>query len=247
MAEGEVSRPAQMKPEELPRVFQCNLSRLLDRVIEPGLAVHPIHPELLSGPAPSYGDFLDRCAAMVDNHMANEAAKAYALTLAAVFERQLHLYVRQLWDSGRLAAPTSKPTRQRPDYETLLADASSHASVDRAALGLAQPLAELLLVGNVVRHGGGLSCKKLKVFAPRLWAYNPSRYVDLSPGPPSDSETMLILADDLRFYAVAAMIFWGHADKQPMATTRVPGYDFAGLAAKAAPADNAPIAKRAGT
>lgn len=218
-----------MAPEQLPRVFQCNLDRLFQRVIKAGLEAHPIHPQLAFGQADTLDQFLDRCGAQVDNYMANEAAKAYALTLAAVFERQLHTFMRQLWATGAVTPdpPPSPPKRGKPrppNYGELLRASAAHAKIDLDALGLAAPLKELLLVGNVVRHGEGESCETLQAFAPRLWAYDPSSYVDLLPGPASPSEKMQILADDLVGYAVAAMTFWGHADTLPMATRQIPGY-----------------------
>lgn len=74
---------------QLPRVFQANILRLYDRVVRPGVESLPVHSKLAFGMAPTLDAVLDRAAAQVDNYTANEAAKAFALTIAAVFERQL--------------------------------------------------------------------------------------------------------------------------------------------------------------
>lgn len=78
-------------PDNLPRIFQANIDRLFQRVIYPGLQTLSIHAELRFGEASSMDEFLDRAKAQVDNYTANEGAKAYALVLAALFERQLRI------------------------------------------------------------------------------------------------------------------------------------------------------------
>jgi hypothetical protein len=215
-----------MQPKQLPRVFQANLDRLFRRVILPGMDGLPIDAALEFGETTDMDTFLDRCAVQVENYMANEAAKAYALTVAAIFERQLHTFVAQLRNIGQIAPPpppkSGKP--KAPKYGELLEAAAQFATVELDGLGLRSHLDELLLVANVVRHGEGDSCRRLQVFAPHLWAYDPEQYVDLSPGPASISETMRILGADLVRYGVAAMTFWGHADPLDFATRVVPGY-----------------------
>jgi hypothetical protein len=60
--------------DNLPRVFQANTDRLFQRLIWPGLNALPIHAELRFDEAASMNEFLNRAAAQVDNHTANEAA-----------------------------------------------------------------------------------------------------------------------------------------------------------------------------
>ncbi|WP_081066828.1 hypothetical protein [Burkholderia cepacia] len=87
--------------DNLPRVFQANTDRLFQRLIWPGLNALPIHAELRFGEAASMNEFLNRAAAQVDNHTANEAAKAFTLTLAGLFERQLRIWGRSLGVAGK--------------------------------------------------------------------------------------------------------------------------------------------------
>jgi hypothetical protein len=207
-----------MQPLEnqLPRIFQANIVRLYDRVVRPGLGLLPVHSELVFGVAPTLDAFLAWASAQVDNYTANEAGKAYALTLAAVFERQLSAQARAI-----VASAAASPGKN-PRYEALLELCAGHAGLDLAALGLEADLKELLLVANVVRHGEGPSCDKLRAVAPNLWQYEPSEYVDIVSGKPPVSETMLIRAGDLARYARAAGRFWGHADPLPLASLEVP-------------------------
>lgn len=203
--------------DHLPRIFQANIVRLYDRVVRPGLGLLPVHSELVFGVAPTLDAFLARASAQVDNYTANEAAKAYALTLAAVFERQLSAQARAIVAASAAASPGKNPR-----YEELLELCAGYAGLDLASLGLEADLKELLLVANVVRHGEGPSCDKLRAVAPNLWQYEPSEYVDIVSGKPPVSETMLIRAGDLARYVRAAGRFWGHADPLPLATLEVP-------------------------
>src|SRR5262245_1034774 len=78
--------------DQLPRVFQANLDRLFVRVIQPAMDALVLHPVFEEGEGASMNEFLDRAAAQVDRYTANEAAKSFVLTLAAVFERQLSIW-----------------------------------------------------------------------------------------------------------------------------------------------------------
>lgn len=188
--------------DQLPRIFQANTDRFYQRVIVATLSQLSSHEDLLVGEASDMDEFLDRCAAMVDNYTANEAAKAFALTLDGMFERQI----------SRMAQVKSLDARSRDKSLKSCADA---AGLDLAAIAVKDDLSELHLVANVVRHGEGRSCTDLKAAAPQLW-HSPSRnYYDLAPGPTPASEELRIRPDDLRRYARAVQRFWGHMDPLP--------------------------------
>jgi hypothetical protein len=190
---------------QLPRVFQANANRFYQRVVLPILDQLAVHDKLEVGDAPSLDVFLDRCAAQVDNHTANEAAKAFALTIDGVFQRQLSRYCYAV----RRALPRG--------FEDLLKECAHLASLDLAAIGIANDIDELHQVANVVRHGEGRACEKLKGLAPRLWDAAPPDYYDLTPGPVPASESMRVRPEDLKRYVRAVVRFWGHADPLPMA------------------------------
>lgn len=80
--------------DQLPRIFQANVARLFERVVQPPKGALPVHSSLEGGEAATMDQFLDHAAAQVDNYTANEAAKAFTLTLAAIFERQLSIWAR---------------------------------------------------------------------------------------------------------------------------------------------------------
>ncbi len=202
--------------EQLPRIFQANLARLFDRVILPGLEALTIHPQLERGEAATLCAFLDRAAAQVDNYTANEAAKAYVLTLAAVFERQMSVWARACHNEGR-----SDFSRTR-GFEALLAGCADQAGIDLERDRLGSDLGQMFLVANVVRHGDGRSCEKLRAAAPKLWEAGPPDVLDLLPGEAVVSELLRMRKRDLVRYIRATTCFWGLADPMPMAVTDPP-------------------------
>ena len=103
-----------------------------------------------------------------------------------------------------------------------MARCATHAGLDLDRLGVQVDLTELLLVGNVVRHGEGPSCDRLRSMSPMLWAYAPSAYVDIVSEAPPVSERMRVSAYDLARYVRAAARFWGHVDSLPLAALEVP-------------------------
>ena len=198
--------------DNLPRVFQANTDRLFQRLIRPGLEALPIHAELRFGETTSMEEFLDRAAAQVDNYTANEAAKAFTLTLAGLFERQLRIWGRSLGVVGK--KPGHEPFRQ---YLPLCA-AAGGADLD----GIEDSLVEMFLVANVFRHGDGVSVGNLRAHAPDRWAHDPSRYVDILPANGEQSEQLLVRPEDVVRYIGACARFWGRADKMPMAVRDPP-------------------------
>lgn len=199
--------------ERLPRIFQANLARLYERVIQPAMDGLVLHPVLERGEASSMDEFLTRAATQVDNYTANEAAKSFVLTLAGVFERQLSIWARAMGpvDVAKL----------RGFQEQLLACANL-ASIDLAIDDLGAELTEMFTVANVVRHGEGPSCERLRATAPALWSDIAGDYIDLVPGPRLQSENLRIRRNDLVRYIRATTRFWGRADPLPMAVTDPP-------------------------
>jgi len=202
--------------DQLPRIFQANLARLFDRVILPGLEALPFHARLEHGQVETIDQFLDRAAAQVDNYTANEAAKAYALTLAAVFERQLSIWSRATHATA--SAEVSKPR----GFQQHLAACAEQAGINIELDDLGADLIQMFVVANVVRHGEGESCQRLRALAPALWDDGSSDYYDLLTGPPAASEHLRVRKNDLIRYIRATTRFWGLADPLPMAVTNPP-------------------------
>ena len=186
--------------DQLPRIFQANIDRFYQRVVMTALSQLSTHTELAVGEAADMDEFLDRCAAMVDNYTANEAAKAFALTLDGMFERQI----------SRMSQMKGLETGS---WDRSLKSCAGAAGVDLAAIAVENDLSELHLVANVVRHGEGRSCDTLKAVAPQLWHSPAPDYYDLAPGPTPTSEELRVRPDDLRRYARAIQRFWGHLDR----------------------------------
>tara|TARA_R110000868_G_scaffold402710_1_gene679177 strand:+ start:1192 stop:1812 length:621 start_codon:yes stop_codon:yes gene_type:complete len=195
--------------DQLPRIFQANIDRLYRRVICVTLDQLPAHNPPVVGETSSMDEFLARCAVQVDNHMANEAAKAFALTLDGLFERQLCRWA----DAHGEKAGSMK---------TALPACVRIGGLDLTATGMADDLKELHLVANVVRHGEGRSCKELQAIAPLLWDSASLDHYDLAPAPTPASEMLRIRAGDILRYARGIGRFWGHVDPLPMAVLDPP-------------------------
>lgn len=202
--------------DQLPRVFQANLARLYERVISPVLDSMPYHGALEAGEAADLDQFLDRAAAQVDNYTGNEAAKAFVLTLAGVYERQLSIWAHSIHDEGLANM------RKLRGFEPLLAGCATVAGIDLASDGLGDHLTQMFVVANVVRHGEGQSCVRLRALAPQLWDNAATDYFDLLPGTAVASEHLRIRKSDLVRYIRATTRFWGLADPLPMAVTNPP-------------------------
>lgn len=202
--------------DNLPRVFQANTDRLFQRLVHPGLSALPIHPVLSFGETTSMDEFLDRAAAQVDNYTANEAAKAFTLTLAGLFERQL-----RIWGRG-MGVSISRYKSGREPFREYLVQCAQAGGVDLRESRIYEDLAEMFLVANVFRHGDGTSVEDLRSHAPARWIYDPSRYIDILPPNGEQSEQLLVRPEDVLRYAAACARFWGRADKLPFAVIEPP-------------------------
>lgn len=200
------------RAEQLPRIFQANIARLYQRVVQPCLERLPVHDRLVTGEAPDLDTFLDRAAAQVDNYTANEANKAFALMLAAIFERQL-----RVWAAHVLNGLTGIDSAHMP-IESLLAAVNRAWGIDLASDSAGPAIAEAFLVANVVRHGDGRSSQTLQSRAGQLW-HQQDDYVDLLPGPSPQSEMLRIRSSDLERFVRSMVRYWGLADRQPLAVT----------------------------
>ncbi|MDP3655421.1 MAG: hypothetical protein Q8R45_00435 [Brevundimonas sp.] len=202
--------------DQLPRIFQANLARLFERVIQPAMEALPVHSSLESGEAATMDQILDRAAAQVDNYTANEAAKAFTLTLAATFERQLSIWARAVHRDNATDMPKVR------GFQDCLAVCAELAGIDVGQSDLGADLTEMFMAANVVRHGEGSSCDRLKTMAPALWDDAANDYHDLLAGPPIASEHLRIRTGDLVRYIRATTRFWGLADPLPMAVIEPP-------------------------
>lgn len=107
-------------------------------------------------------------------------------------------------------------------YEPLLTGRAKAAVIDLARDGLGEALTQMFVVANVVRHGEGPSCERLRASAPQLWDDAATDYLDLLPGTPVASEHLRIRKNDLIRYIGATTRFWGLADPLPMAVIDPP-------------------------
>jgi hypothetical protein len=148
-------------PRQMPRVFQANLYRFYIRVVQPTLA--QFAPSVLEyGTFEDLDRFLSAASAQVENHTANEAAKAFTLITSGLFERQLRIWGLTMFGDDR------QPDIRTQSFAALLVDCAAHVEIN---LGVQGDLEEAQLVANVVRHGDGRASKLLEARAPKLWTY----------------------------------------------------------------------------
>jgi hypothetical protein len=166
--------------------------------------------------ANSINENLYLAAAQVDAHTHNEAAKAFVLALAGLFERQLRHWALHLF------APLNPREIYEGDFGKLLDRCLEAKKVDGNRDDIRKDLVQAYLVANVVRHGDRRTSQNLREIAPELWVVDRSEYVDINAGPSPDSEQIRIRSRDVQRYVHAGVRFWGRFDPLPMAVTEPP-------------------------
>jgi hypothetical protein len=190
--------------DQLALIAQADLHRLVIKVLWPVLM--DLQPKEVVG-AGAVGPvdedtFFKGAEAATHNALCQEARKAFALTIGAVFERHLRVWLAQ-------AAPVRTEEIQKASglsQVLRLTEEVKHADV--AGLPFVPDLEELWEVVNALRHGEGRATVKLAATAPGLFP---------DPVFPADNRfTPLMISDaDFERYYRAAMSFWGSVGATP--------------------------------
>ena len=193
---------------QLPRVFQTDIEQLFAKVARPGLTSVTMGSWRTPNEASEHQHgLLTALGEEVEDSTANTASRAFACALSELFGRQLAAWARAL-DASVEGTDGTPPAE-------LLAFCAEHAKIDLIALGLRADLNELLLVGDVMRHGEGPSAAYLRRVAPGLWDHEPTGCADTTTGLLPASESLHIREGDLDRYARAMGRFWAHVVPQP--------------------------------
>ena len=194
-----------VRQDLLPRTYQADLDRLYRRVIRPALDELPIGSTEGRGVVTEMEEFLDNAQRQTSALLAQEARRGFALTLAAVFERQI-----VAWIADRAVDLPSK--EKRASFAEQVSAAANFGGVDLNYQSLGAVIVELHTLANVVRHGEGRSLVELRSNAPHVWKDSGSQ------------EPQALAITDLHFrrYMMALGRFWGMADKEPMAIVDPP-------------------------
>jgi len=202
-----------MAHDLLPRLFQADLYRFYGSVIVPVLtALQPHENAVEDGQFTSMDDFLDNAEKVTSNLVAYEARRCFALTLAAIFERQLQRWAHSHGIPG-------------DGFHELLGAIAVALTLDLEAESVGQTLKELHLLGNAVRHGEGDSADKLRKFVPNLWpplGEAPPLRLGEKAGRLRLSERIEVSNNHLLRYVRALTRFWGLADREPGALVEPP-------------------------
>jgi hypothetical protein len=200
----------------LPRTFQADLARFYSRVILATLSELRLHEDVIEGRVfTDWEEFLDCTEKATSNLVAYEARRSFALTLAALFERQLRMWARAHSPDAHKAGISDAP------FDNLLRKTAAAHAVDLEGGAVGRTIAELHLLANAVRHGDGRSAGKLESVAPHLW---PGRAEGVAPL--ADQSVRSALSDGIQIsdgdfdrYIRALTRFWGLADREQGAQT----------------------------
>ncbi|OYW67104.1 MAG: hypothetical protein B7Z40_08695 [Bosea sp. 12-68-7] len=194
-----------MTPKDLlPRQFQADCERFFQSVIAPALAtLRPSSPNTVTEFA-SVTEFLDACTQSTFNLLAYEARRSFALTLGAIFERQL-----RIWSRVHSTAP-----RDLTHFDPMLKAAAAKHRIDLSRYDVGRILRELYLLANAVRHGDGTAVEELRKTALHLWPGLSLEAVERCNAMSIWSEAIQLSDDDLARYATAIARFWGLADRE---------------------------------
>jgi hypothetical protein len=201
---------------------QADIYRLYLKVIQPGLAEFT---EFRSIPieATDIDSRLEAARIYTHNTLCYEIRRSFALTLAALFERQL-----RSWLLGKLPADEKV---KKAKWQALVAFVN-RVDISITANPIMDDLDILRLVANAMRHGPGESVEILRRRAPELWN-------EAHTGPEINDPTgsMRISDDKLERFAEAIMKFWhlAGASSVPGSPTKAGSTHRPGLSPPAAP------------
>ncbi|MBN9306926.1 MAG: hypothetical protein BGO82_05510 [Devosia sp. 67-54] len=196
----------------LPRSFQADIMRFFDRAARPLLTDMTPHVGIKTGEKATIDEFLDDARKLTDNRVAFETRRILALSLVAIFERQLRIWGRVHIDDLPADRVSAMPLDQLLDILVAL----RHIEIEPKAV---DTLKEMVLVGNVTRHGDGRSIDELRKAAPALWT---SGDAEAERASYTLSEKLEIRDEDFQRYMNAAVAFWGWADREPFAVRAGP-------------------------
>ena len=197
-----------MPQDLLPRAFQADCDRFYTRVIRSTLDGLPLHSDVRGGEFTSQDEFLDNCEKHTSNLIAYEARRSFALTLSALFERQLRVWARVHFPEDEKAGVGSM------EFEKLLTKTADRHAIDLAAASAGDAIRELYLLANAVRHGDGRSCNVLWERTRRFWRHMSDAAAEDCKQRSILSEFVQITDEDFVRYIRAVTRFWGLADRE---------------------------------
>ncbi|MGA2792519.1 MAG: hypothetical protein ABSE69_03145 [Roseiarcus sp.] len=198
-----------MPQDFLPREFQGDCDRFYRRVIRATLDELPLHADVRRGKFASLDEFLDNCEKQTSNLLTHEARRSFALTLSALFERQLRIW-------ARVHFPEKAEARTLA-FDPLLTKTAVLHGLDLATASAGDTLRELHSLANAVRHGEGPAVDGLWERTPRFWSHLTNAAAEACKEQGILSEFIQITDNDFVRYIRAVTRFWGLADREPNA------------------------------
>jgi hypothetical protein len=195
-----------MPQDLLPRRFQADLDRFYKQVILATLSELRSHENVKVGEFNSMDEFFDNAEKHTFNLVAYEARRCFALTLAAIFERQLRIWARKHFSE------TEKAGVSGMKFNNLLRKTAGIHALNLESAEVRKTIIELHLLGNAVRHGDGDSLDKLWKQTPHLWPHSTEAAAMKSKEQSLLSEEIRISDNNFVCYIRALTRFWGLAD-----------------------------------
>jgi hypothetical protein len=191
-------------PEAL--TAQADIHRFYIKVIQPALAEFVPTDDVVGVETADIEAFLEGARANTHNALCYEMRRIFALTIGAMFERQL-----RSWLSGKMPTATEKVEDAR-GWPALvkLVETAVGGSIETDMTDLET----LWAVANAVRHGNGPTATGLLHTAPQFWDQ-----ARMKPDLRWKSDlvgNMRISDAQLERYATAVMRFWHWAGASPV-------------------------------
>jgi hypothetical protein len=174
-------------------------------VVQPALAEFVPTDDVVGVETADIEAFLESARGNTHNALCYEMRRTSALTIGAMFERQL-----RSWLSGKMPAARKKVEKEKWPALVKRAETAVGGSIGTDMTDIET----LWLVANAVRHGNGSAATKLLDTAPQFWDH-----ARMKPDLRWKSDlvgNMRISDAQLERYATAVMRFWHLAGASPV-------------------------------
>jgi hypothetical protein len=197
----------QIAPEDSDPVAlaaQADMHRFYVKVIQPALREFASTEDVIGLETTDLDVFLEAARQNTQNALCYEMRRTFALTIGALFERQL-----RSWLSGKI--PPAAKEIETESWPRLFERVKT--TVGGVVIAEMTDLETLRLVANAVRHGNGNAATKLLKDAPHLW--NEARRQNWKSDPVGN---MRISEAELEKYVAAVLRFWHKAGASQVPT-----------------------------
>lgn len=186
-------------------IAQADMHRLYIKVIQPALAEFAPGNDLVGLQTNELETFLEAARQNTHNALCFEMRRAFALTIGALFERQLRCWLLE-------KMPSVGKEIERETWPRLVV--WTKTAVGAVTIPELADLETLWLVSNAVRHGNGRAATKLLKSVPVFWDW--ARTEPKLKWKSDLVGNMRINDRELEKYVIAVLKFWHRAGASPV-------------------------------